>query len=150
MPPVNNSQLGVLKQVFGHSTFEVRIPGIDALGVFRQCHGLELTFEVYTYREGGNNDLVHQFPSRATYPNLVLERGMTDEDALLRWLWQTRTKAERKEVIITLHDWAQKSTRSWSFADAFPVRWTGPVLDATSTDLASESLEIAHAGLLMA
>ena len=149
MAEVNNSQLGQLKVPFGQSTFEVVIPGIDAVGFFRQCQGLEMTFEVYSYREGGNNEVVHQFPSRATYPNLVLERGMTDEDALLRWLWQTRTKAERKEVIITLHDWGQKTKRSWSFADAFPVRWTGPLLSAESNDLATETLEIAHSGLLM-
>src|SRR5918999_210895 len=150
MPGVNNSQIGELKQVFGSSTFEVSIPDVSAVGVFRDCQGLEMSFEVYTYREGGNNDIVHQFPSRASYPNLVLSRGVTDEDALLRWLWQTRTKAERKEVIITLHDWSQKTKRSWSFADAFPVRWTGPVLSAAATDLATESLEIAHSGLLMA
>jgi phage tail-like protein len=148
--PVNNSQLGSAKQIFGQSSFEVKIPDIDPVGVFRECHGLELSFEVLTYHEGGNNDLVHQFPSRASYPNLILSRGVTDEDALLRWLWQTRTKAERKEVIITLHDWGQKTKRSWSFADAFPVRWTGPLLSAESNDLATESLEIAHSGLLMA
>jgi phage tail-like protein len=149
MAEVDNSQIGQLKQPFGQSTFEVSIPGISAVGVFRSCEGLEMTFEVYTYREGGNNELVHQFPTRASYPNLVLSRGMTDEEALLRWLWQTRTKAERKEVIITLHDWAQDKSRSWSFADAFPVRWTGPQLSAESNDLATESLEIAHSGLLM-
>ena len=150
MAEVNNAELGKMKQPFGLSTFEVSIPDISAVGVFRDCQGLEMSFEVYTYREGGNNELVHQFPSRANYPNLVLSRGMTDEDALLKWLWQTRTKAERKEVIITLHDWSQKTKRSWSFADAFPVRWTGPVLSAEATDLATESLEIAHSGLLMA
>lgn len=150
MAEVNNSKVGQLKVPFGLSTFEVVVPGIDSLGVFRQCHGLEMTFEVYTYREGGNNELVHQFPSRANYPNLVLERGLTDEDALIRWLWQTRTKAERKEVTITLHDWGQKTKRSWSFADAFPVRWTGPTLSAESNDLATESLEIAHSGLVLA
>ena len=150
MAPTNNSQLGQLKLPFGLSTFEVSIPDISAVGVFRDCQGLEMSFEVFTYREGGNNEVVHQFPSRATYPNLVLSRGMTDEDALLRWLWQTRVKAERKEVTITLHDWGQTTKRSWSFADAFPVRWTGPTLSAESTELASETLEIAHAGLKMA
>ena len=149
MADVDNSQLGQLKVPFGLSTFEVSIPDISSVGVFRDCQGLEMSFEVYTYREGGNNDIVHQFPSRASYPNLVLSRGVTDEDALLRWLWQTRVKAERKEVTITLHDWGQEKKRSWSFADAFPVRWTGPQLSAESTDLATETLEIAHSGLKM-
>jgi phage tail-like protein len=149
MPSVNNSQLGTAKQVFGQSNFEVQIPGIDSIGVFRECRGIEISFEVHTFREGGNNEMLHQFPGRATYPNIVLSRGVTDEDALMRWLWQTRVKAERKEMIITLHDWEGSRTRSWSFADAFPVHWTGPVLHAESTDLATETLEIAHSGLVM-
>jgi phage tail-like protein len=108
-----------------------------------------MSFETFTYHEGGNNEVVHHLPSRATYPNLVLSRGMTDEDALLRWFWQTRTRAERKEVSITLYDWSTKNERSWAFADAFPVRWTGPVLHSGGGDLATESLEIAHSGLTL-
>ena len=37
--------------------------------------------------------------------------------------------------------------RSWSFADAFPVKWTGPNLNASSNQVATETLEIVHAGL---
>jgi hypothetical protein len=36
-----------------------------------------------------------------------------------------------------------------TFADAFPVRWTGPSFDANTTGLGTESLEIAHSGLTL-
>ena len=36
--------------------------------------------------------------------------------------------------------------RSWAFTDAFPVKWTGPALNAGSNDVATETLEIAHHG----
>jgi phage tail-like protein len=147
--PLINAQIANGKQVFGRTAFKVTIPGIDPVGVFRECQGLEMSFDVLSYREGGNNGLVHHLPTRATYPNLVLSRGMTDEDALLRWFWQTRTQAERKEVSITLYDWSAQKERSWAFGDAFPVRWTGPVLQAEGTDLATESLEIAHSGMTL-
>ena len=37
--------------------------------------------------------------------------------------------------------------RSWSFADAFPIKWAGPNLNASSNQVATETLEIVHAGL---
>jgi phage tail-like protein len=142
--------VGQLKDVFGRSAYQVSIPGIDPVGVFRECHGLEISFDVFTYHEGGNNEFVHHFPSHVTYPPLVLTRGMTDEEALMKWFWQTRTKAERKEVTVTLYDWSSQRQRAWTFADAFPTRWTGPVLHSEGNDLATETLEIRHSGLKLA
>src|SRR5688572_26435162 len=48
--------------------FIVRIPEIDTIGCFNHCSGLELTFDVYDYREGGNNDFVHRLPGGVSYP----------------------------------------------------------------------------------
>jgi phage tail-like protein len=106
-----------------------------------------LTFDVYDYREGGNNDFVHRLPGGVSYPNLVLSRGLTNEQALIKWLWATHSKAERKEITLTLK--GHNGDRTWSFAEAFPVRWTGPQLDSNGSGIATETLEIAHSGLRM-
>jgi phage tail-like protein len=37
--------------------------------------------------------------------------------------------------------------RSWVFQEAFPIKWTGPNLNASSNQIATEQLEIVHAGL---
>jgi phage tail-like protein len=39
--------------------------------------------------------------------------------------------------------------RTWSFADAFPIKWAGPNLNASSNQVATETLEIVHGGLQM-
>ena len=65
------------------------------------------------------------------------------------WFWKTRDKAELKEVTIELRTQDGKATRSWTFADAFPIRWTGPAIAADARGLGDESLEIAHSGLKM-
>jgi phage tail-like protein len=127
--------------------FTVRIPDIDTIGYFAECQGLELSFEVYEYREGGNNDFVHHLPGRIMYPNLRLSRGLTNEDALLKWFWATHTQAEKKELTLTLS--AGEVSRTWTFVDAFPVKWTGPSCSQGAAGVATESLEIAHAGLKM-
>jgi phage tail-like protein len=133
-------------QPLSRHQFELKIPDIDTIGFFMHCSGLEASFDVYEYREGGNNDFVHRLPGALHYPNLVLSRGLTNEEALLKWFWATQTNAQRKQITLTLT--YANAQRTWSFGDAFPVRWTGPQMDAGATDLATETLEIAHSGLM--
>jgi phage tail-like protein len=134
-------------QPFNVHSFVLKIPDIDTVGFFMHCSGLELTFDVYEYQEGGNNDFVHRLPGGLRYPNLVLSRGLTREDVLLKWFWATHTKAERKEITLTLA--TADVERTWTFTDAFPVRWVGPQIDSSGAEIATEMLEIAHAGLKM-
>jgi phage tail-like protein len=129
------------------SIFVVRVPDIDTIGMFTRCSGLELQVDVLEYAEGGNNEFVHQLPGRLRYPNLVLARGLTNEDAVLKWFTATRTKADLKEVTITFQTHKQKTIRTFTFADAFPVRWTGPAAEAGTATIPLETLEIAHGGL---
>jgi phage tail-like protein len=129
----------------GVHSFVLKIPDIDTVGFFMHCSGLELTFDVFEYHEGGNNDFVHRLPGSLRYPNLILSRGLTKEDTLLKWFWATSTGAERKEITLTLT--TADADRTWTFTDAFPVRWTGPQIDADGSSIATETLEIAHTGL---
>jgi len=129
------------------SIFVVKVPDIDTIGMFTRCSGLELQIDVLEYAEGGNNEFVHQLPGRIRYPNLVLARGLTNEDAVFKWFSATRTKANLKEVTITFQTHLQQTIRTFTFSDAFPVRWTGPVSEAGTATVALETLEIAHGGL---
>lgn len=141
MPPLGKPQ--TLAVTF----FTVSIPGVDTIGLFYECSGLEMSFDVLEYREGGNNDFVHRLPGRVQYPNLVLSRGVTKDETLQTWFWATHTEAQRKEITVALSSSDADARRTWTFADAFPVRWTGPSLAADGTRIATESLEIAHTGL---
>jgi len=136
------------QQIVTKYLFIVKIPDVDTIGYFSHCSGLELSFDVMEYQEGGNNDFVHRLPGTLRYPNLVLSRGLTEQEALLKWFMATRTEAERKEITLTLKTGTVE--RVWTFADAFPVKWTGPTLDAETGDIATETLEIAHTGLKLA
>jgi phage tail-like protein len=127
--------------------FILSVPGIDTIGAFSRCTGLEMSFEMYEYAEGGINDYVHKLPGRLLFPNLVLERGLTDSTALLQWFAQTKTKAQTKEVTLTAK--SGSTQRQFTFADAFPVRWIGPTFDSNAAGVGTESLEIAHSGLTL-
>jgi phage tail-like protein len=124
------------------------VPGLD-IGTFKVCHGLSMEFEVFEWAEGGNNEFIHHLPGRLRYPYLRLEAGLTQDDAVQKWFWATREKADLREITVQLMSQDGSKTRSWTFADAFPIKWTGPTIAAASAAMSEEVLEIAHSGLKM-
>jgi phage tail-like protein len=131
----------------GELRFRVEID--DAvIGQFSEVTGLSLEYEVFEYQEGGEDRYVHKLRGRLKYPNLVLKRGVTQEEALLKWFFQRTDRRRRGTVKLTLLGDDGKPVRLWSFAGAFPVKWQGPSFNARSTNIATETLEIAHQGLV--
>ena len=134
--------------LFHQSHFEVKIPSLNIqVGYFTQVQGLSAQVDVMEYPEGGRNDYVHKLPTRIKHTNLTLKRGLTKEGALLEWLKKTVVKAEPAEMSLTLCDYEGQPIQSWSFAGAYPVKWTGPDANAGGTEIMTESLEIAHHGI---
>jgi phage tail-like protein len=129
------------------SFFVLKVPDIDTIGAFTHCTGLEVEFDVLQYHEGGNNEFVHHLPGHMKHPNLVFTRGLTNQDNFHKWLWKTKTEPELKEITLQFLDHTKKVQRTWTFGDAFPVKWTGPEFDADSHQIAVERLEVAHSGL---
>lgn len=118
-------------------------------GLFKGVSGLEVSYDVLEYREGGNNDFVHRLPGRMQYPNLVLSWGIVNNDLLLKWFMQTHAGPQPKEMSLTLSTASGGDSRTFTFTDAYPVRWSGPqvVSDRSDPETWGETLEIAHSGL---
>jgi phage tail-like protein len=120
----------------------------QAVGGFSECSGLDTTMEIEDYREGGNNGLVRKFPTRITWANIRLRRGLTTSTVL--WDWRREyidgVGKRRDGVIILLND-ARKPVRAWRFSRGLPLKWAGPSLNAIQNQVAIEELEIAHEGL---
>jgi phage tail-like protein len=124
------------------------------IGAFTEVSGLSVQIETEELAEGGQNQYTHKLPGRMKWPNLVLKRGITDEDNLFEWfakcsgdgLAEQGNKIERHHGSVALLDASGKPVRRWSFVDAYPVKWTGPKLAASARDLATEELEVCHCG----
>jgi phage tail-like protein len=129
------------------AAFTVEVLGLT-LGTFSAISGLEATVDVLEYREGGINDVVHRLPGAMTYPNIVLTNGVTSP-AVEEWFSKTRLGAERHTMTVTFLDASGDAMRAWTFAEAFPIRWSGPTLSAGDTTIAGEELEVAHGGMKM-
>jgi phage tail-like protein len=125
---------------------------IDSLmvGGFSEISGLEADTEVQEYREGGVNEFTHKRAGPIKYPNLVLKRGISDAAGLWSWYADVmQGNVQRKTVSIVLMDSACEEQRRWSFQRAYPVKWSGPGLRATAAEVAVESVELAHDGLIV-
>jgi phage tail-like protein len=118
-------------------------------GGFTDVSGLAAQIQTTPYREGGCNEFEHQLAGPASYPPLVLRRGITDSDEL--WSWHddvcNGTIERRNGSILLCGDAGPASGLRWNFIGAYPVKWNGPTLQAATPAVAVESIEIVHQGL---
>ena len=126
--------------------FFVEFGGV-VLGGFSEVSGLSSDIELESYEEGGLNGFVHQFPKHTTYPNLVLSRGLINID-LFRW-YQATSKGSIQQLngTIILLNSQQIPVMWWIFKNAYPVKWEGPQLNASSDEVAVEKIELVHQGI---
>jgi phage tail-like protein len=135
----------------GELRYQVMLDDEQTIGAFAECSGLSAEYDVFEYAEGGQHGFVHKFRGGLKFPNVVLKRGVTYETAFLDWFMNTDKidRANRGNVTLILLGDDGEQVRSWSFASAFPVKWTGPNFNSKSNNIAMESLEIAHQGFVV-
>jgi len=118
-----------------------------ASGGFTRVKGLSREVKYESYREGGNNEYEHKLLSYVTYPVVVLERGLALDDL---WKWAQAAadgEVQRKTIRIRLQDEANEKQWAWQIEHAVPVKWAVTDLDAMTSPVVMESLELAHHGL---
>jgi len=129
--------------------FTVKIDADIDLGTWTKCEGLAVEYEVFEYQEGGFNDYVHRLPGRRKYQNVKLTRPLgPGAQAVASWVSQMVTRVQRKHAEITVLDGNGEKVCTWNLVEACPVKWTGPSLDASGNQVATETLELAHNGFL--
>jgi len=128
--------------------FVVEIEGV-ASAAFTRVKGLSREIKHESFREGGVNDYEHKLVSQVSYPPLVLERGLAFTN-LWQWIQDvTNGEVVRRKISIRLHTEAGEpaSGLAWHADGAFPVKWSCSDLDANSSQVLMESVELAHHGL---
>lgn len=126
--------------------FLVEIQGITS-GAFMRVKGLSREVKHESYREGGVNEYEHKLVTQVSYGAVVLERGLALDDL---WKWAMATadgEVQRRTIWIRLQDEANEQAWAWQIEHALPVKWTASDLDAQTSQVVMESLELAHHGL---
>lgn len=138
---------GERKDPFHGFNFRVEVDGITRAG-FREASGLDSSQDPVEYREGVDKLTARKLPGLNKYSNISLKWGVTDDAEL--WAWRKKTMdgtVERKNGSIVLLDDAGAEKVRWNFLEGWPTKWTGPSFNATSNEVAIETLEIAHEGV---
>jgi phage tail-like protein len=121
----------------------------SSISGFSEISGLDASIEMFDYKEGGRNDYLHKFATRASFGNITFKRGVAVTPDLLQWHDEVRQGsfgARRGIMIAHLADDGSPAL-VWSVHRALPVKYVGPSWNAGSSSVAIESLEIAHEGL---
>lgn len=131
--------------------FKLAIQNVQ-VGGFSECTGLQMEVKTFEYKEGGRNNTTLKFPEHASYGNITLKRGVTDRNQMIAWQLDIAEgtfaiRSRKLNFAITLLNEQGQTIKTWSLIHAFPVKWTGPDLKASASEMAIESLEIAHEGI---
>jgi phage tail-like protein len=118
---------------------------------FAECDGLEVTLEVKTIREGGNNGVQHRLTGPFAYGTLTLKRGMTPSFDLWQWVErlqrQPSLRANAQVVVFS----ADRKTKQAKFVlrRCLPVKVKAPALNAKDGMVAIEELQMAYESLVL-
>ncbi|SDC93049.1 conserved hypothetical phage tail region protein [Sphingomonas sp. YR710] len=120
---------------------------IDA--AFQEVSGIDPRIDIEDVREGGTSSYVHQLPGVTKHSNLILKRGyVTLGSPLADWAAQTvgstlGTAIKTETLNVFLLGPAGEVLVTWSFANAWPVKWEVGALDSSDkTSVLTETLEI--------
>jgi phage tail-like protein len=127
--------------------------GDEEIAHFMECSGLKTTSEVFEVVEGGLNSRVHKLPGQSRWENITLRYATSSSVTLFEWRDQflqdnfgERTKYSGE---IKMMDNDFEVIRRFKFKNAWPVSWEGPSLNSGGSEIAIESLELAHDGIYL-
>jgi phage tail-like protein len=131
--------------LFGLKITDLSLDHQDGTAFFKSVTGLKMESEVTEYQEGGVTSFMRKVIGVRKWTNIVLSQGFTGDNLL--WNWRDSPKRVNGSIIAL--DAEMKAVCRWEFKNGYPVKWNGPEYDASKSDLAIESVEIAHEGLEM-
>jgi phage tail-like protein len=145
--------------------FMVSVQGIAKAG-FQKVSGLKESTEVTPYREGTDAVTPRKLPGLTEYDNVTLEHGLSKDNSFREWRDQIIKLGKedgggeeaprpsgvtpddfRRSVTITMFDKAGNEVKEWELREAWPASLEIGDLDAMSSDVVIETLELTHEGM---
>lgn len=128
------------------SQFGLEIDGVE-LARFTGISGLGYESEVVTFQDtlADGKIVTRKRPGRISFPDIVLKRGLSADNALVDW-YQTVVNGavERKSGSIVIYDQTSAEIGRWNFENAWISKWSASDLDAGTDDIMIEEITIAH------
>jgi len=122
-----------------------------AVAFCKSVNGLKVEREVIPYKEGGNNVSTRKLVGPTNFTNVVLKRGWVGPEAGRVLAKSIMDMLKADEVVRFLGTITQlgpdlQPVYRWKLKNCWVCKWEGPDLDASKSELAFETIEIAHEG----
>jgi len=118
--------------------------------LFQEVSGLDAQSEEIKYRHGDSPEFsAIKMPGMKKVGNVTMKKGTFKSDDKF-WDWFNQIKMntiKRLPVTISLLDDTGSPTMVWTLTNAWPTKITGTDLKSEASEVAIETLEIAHEGL---
>jgi|SRR5690606_1030552 len=124
----------------------LNLGGNDVDTRFQSVAGLSVNVETDSVREGGENRFEHVLPNRTAYSDLVLKRGLVTSSEVISWCLDTFSSLEIHpvDVNVSLLNDAHEPAMTWQIKGAWPKKWEVSDLDAETSAIVIETLELGY------
>jgi phage tail-like protein len=132
--------------------FHFQVKWDDTELAFQEVSGLDAETQTIEYRSGNSPVFsTVKMPGLQKFGNITMKKGVFVKDnAIFDWFAEVKMNTiKRKALTISLLDEGANPTMVWKVQNAFPVKVTGTDLKAEGNEVAVESIEIAHEGLVI-
>ena len=145
--------------------FVVTVDSISGYAAFSEVTGVDASVDVIEFRQGNAGSLAPvKIPGLVKHGNITLKMGYTRAQDFKTWIQECvserRKEGIRHNVVIELIDIVSKdspqavtegedSTLTWILKDAWVCKYNGPDLNASTSEVAIESVEIAYEELVI-
>ncbi len=113
---------------------------------FQEASGLSAQIGTEEVKEGGENTYAHRLPNPTKFGNLVLKRGLMEDDDLIKWIRDAVESFEfkPKDIYVKLLNEEHEPLQTWNFHYAYPVKWSVSGFNSTQNAVVVESVELAY------
>jgi phage tail-like protein len=119
---------------------------------FTEITGLSIETEVIEYREGNSPEYNKmKMPGLRKYGNITMKRGtFSGDNDYYKWFDTVKLNTiERRNITITLLNENHEPVVAWKIKNAWPVKIQSPDLKSDANEIAIETIEVAHEGLVI-
>jgi phage tail-like protein len=140
------SAAGMRYEIHNDFRFNVIVDDIY-LFTFTEFALPSLSVEIDTWKEGGQNTYSHKLAKRVELGTIRLKHAVTTEMALLSWYMDVMNgKVAKRQVDVELIAPMGYAAIVWNFRDAYPIKWTGPLLKSDATGITIDEIEMVYHG----
>lgn len=132
--------------------FKIVIPKIREM-IFKSCEGIESEIEVAYFSDGGTLSAARtaRGPQRVNKISFAQGTSATESGkGIFDWYLEvcdTSKPLQKETISVIVMDREQKTLAEWRILNAWPCRWTAPMMSRDFSSLAVESVTFAHEGI---